>query len=77
MFHKDDLPFAKIARDLNGREHILIGGHLISLVGEQDAVNEAVGLIASALRNSQGLRAVASSSANARPLRETDVAIST
>lgn len=52
MFHESSMPFAKIVRDLDGRDHILIEGRVISLQGEQAEVNAAVDVIVTALRNS-------------------------
>lgn len=45
-----DTRFAKIVTDLNGRDHMLIEGHIISLVGPDDENNAMVDLIVRALR---------------------------
>ncbi|WP_397586789.1 hypothetical protein [Sphingobium fuliginis] len=45
-----DTRFAKIVTDLNGRDHMLIEGHVISLVGPDDENNAMVDLIVRALR---------------------------
>jgi len=45
-----DVRFAKIVTDLNGRDHMLIEGHIISLVGPDDENNAMVDLIVRALR---------------------------
>ena len=49
-----DTSFAKIVTDLNGRDHMLIEGHIVSLVGPDDRNNEIVNLIVRALRRSSG-----------------------
>jgi hypothetical protein len=46
-----DTRFAKIVSDLDGRNHILIEGQIVSLQGPADAVNGMVEAIVTGLRN--------------------------
>jgi len=52
-----DTAFAKIVTDLVGKDHILIEGRIIELVGASDQVNPMVEVIVRGLRNGfqQGL----------------------
>jgi len=52
-----DTAFAKIVTDLVGKDHILIEGRIIELVGASDQVNPMVEAIVRGLRNGfqQGL----------------------
>lgn len=45
-----DTNFAKIVTDLNGQDHILIEGRIVSLLGPQDQVNAMVDTIVRGLR---------------------------
>lgn len=46
-----DTAFAKIVTDLNGRNHILIEGEMVSLYGPTERVNLIVEAIVRGLRN--------------------------
>lgn len=47
-----DTRFAKIVTDMTGKDHILIDGRVIEIIGDADAVNPVVDAIVSALRSS-------------------------